>query len=460
MTDDQLTKYWPLIVDTMSEGLVLIRPDGVIRMVNQALLNMTGYEKEDLVGRSCQVFNCDACTRVRTPASRNWCLLFDRAHNKMESTRCDIQCKDGSWLPIWKKAAVLRDENGIVLGSVETLTDLSQLTAQERKIRELSRQINRNKKGFQGMVGESAAMRRVFNLVEKAAASSAPVLIQGESGTGKDLVAHSIHALSDNQKGPFVQVNCAALSESLFESEIFGHVKGAFTGAYRHRPGRFEAAHGGSIFLDELGDMPLTTQVKLLRVLETKTVERVGDHHGILVDVRIIAATNRDLAALVAENRFREDLFFRINVIPIHLPPLRDRLEDIPLLAGAIMEDLAGSTQKNITGISPEVLRCFMSYSWPGNVRELKSALEFAFVVAESGQITMEHLPNQLVNIKDGLPRKRAGLKPNPEKEALIEALRQAQGNKSQAARILGVSRATVFNRMRKYDVSLEKVIN
>jgi transcriptional regulator with PAS, ATPase and Fis domain len=420
---------------------------------------MTGYEKQDLVGHSCQVFNCDACTRVRTPSGENWCLLFDNGRRKSESTRCDIQCKDGSWLPIWKKAAVLRDENGLVLGAVETLTDLSQLTAQEQKIKELSRQINQ-KNGFQGMVGESASMRRVFNLVEKAAASSAPVLIQGESGTGKDLVARAIHTLSDNQKGPFVQVNCAALSESLFESEIFGHVKGAFTGAYRHRPGRFEAAHGGSIFLDELGDMPLTTQVKLLRVLETKTVERVGDHHSISVDVRIISATNRDLNALVAENLFREDLFFRINVIPIHLPPLRERLDDIPLLARAIMEDLAEATGKNITGISSEVLRCFMSYSWPGNVRELKSALEFAFVVAEAGQITMEHLPDQLLKSQTGSIATNAQIEGDSEKEALIKALHQAQGNKSQAARILGVSRATVFNRMRKYDVNLEKVIN
>jgi transcriptional regulator with PAS, ATPase and Fis domain len=267
--------------------------------------------------------------------------------------------------------------------------------------------------------------------------------------------------LGRRKDGPFIQLNCAALNEALLESELFGHIKGAFTGAYRHRIGRFEAAHGGDIFLDEIGDVPMSLQVKLLGVLETKKFERVGEHQSVSVDVRVITATNKNLDELIAQKKFREDLFFRINVIPIHLPPLRNRTEDIPLLVNIFIGRLRAKTGKNITGLTQNAMEQFMSYKWPGNVRELKSALEYAFIIAEKGLINLSHLPAKIAHnqgpgeINSFLPDRK-----NPaEKKALIEALQQSNGNQSQAARILGINRVTVWNRMKKYGIDLRKVM-
>ncbi|MCP3950772.1 MAG: sigma-54-dependent Fis family transcriptional regulator, partial [Desulfobacterales bacterium] len=341
----------------------------------------------------------------------------------------------------------------------------------------LTRQIDYGE-GFHGIIGKSPAMQKVFNLLEKSAKSDAPVIIYGESGTGKELAAQAIHELGPRQKAPFIQFNCAALNESLIESELFGHAKGAFTGAYRHHIGRFEAANGGDIFLDEIGDVPPSIQVKLLRVIEARQVERVGDHAPINVDVRIIMATNRNLEALVDEKKFREDLFFRINVIPIHLPPLRERREDIPLLVRAFIDTICNKTGKRITGLSKTAMQQVMEYAWPGNVRELKSALDYAFIVAEDCIIQPDDLP---VNIQaatvsgerlfgptgigsadeSGWAARGSGgaLREPEEKIALIEALRQTGGNQTRAASLLGINRVTVWNRMRKYGINLEKAL-
>jgi transcriptional regulator with GAF, ATPase, and Fis domain len=274
-------------------------------------------------------------------------------------------------------------------------------------------------------------------------------------------------------------LNCAALNEALLESELFGHIKGAFTGAYRHRQGRFEAANGGDIFLDEIGDVPLSIQVKLLRVLETKEFEHVGDDRPISTDVRIITATNKNLEELIDQKKFRNDLFFRINVFPIHLPLLRDRSEDIPLMVQAFIRRLRSRTGKEISGLTPDAMECFMNYNWPGNVRELKSALEFAFVIAESGLIDLDQLPPKISNRQrapvdtqkltaqgagsddGGLISSSPATRPQDlsEKESLVNALRQTNGNQSQAARVLGINRVTVWNRMKKYGIDLKKVL-
>jgi len=251
-------------------------------------------------------------------------------------------------------------------------------------------------------------------------------------------------------------LNCAALNESLLESELFGHMKGSFTGAYQHKIGRFEAADGGDLFLDEIGDVPLSVQVKLLRVLESKQFERVGDHRPISVDVRFITATNRDLSELIDQKKFRDDLFFRINVIPIHLPPLRQRREDIPLLVDAFIRQLRTRTSKDITGLSSRVLVHFMEYPWPGNVRELKSTLEYAFVVAEAGLITEDHLPIQVLRMRSAVREKR---EPKPgekrdEKMELMDALQRSGGNQTLAAQLLGVKRITVWRRMKKHGLA------
>ncbi len=457
-TIQQYWEYWPQIVETMHDGLVLIEPDGDIVMVNRALEQMTGYSAEEIVGRKCTVFHCDACELIRQSSKTSWCALFEDPVGKRER-RCDLIRKDGTVLPVLKNAVVLRDDQSHILGAVETLIDLSEIEKRDRKIEELSKRLDQRDR-FHGMVGRSKAMQRVYQLVEKAAQSEAPVIIYGESGTGKELVAQAIHQLSERSGGPFIQMNCAALNESLLESELFGHVKGAFTGAFRHRTGRFEAAHGGDIFLDEIGEMPLSTQAKVLRVLENKKVERVGDHAPIPINVRIIAATNRNLQQMIQNKAFREDLFFRINVIPIHLPPLRERMEDVPLLVEAIMGDLIKRTGKPITGLSKSAMELVLNYSWTGNVRELKSALEFVFVVAESGLVEPHHLPNHLFSHQPRFDRHAPLEAAEPEaKTALIAALKKAGGNRTEAAKILGVTRATVWNRINRYNIRVEQVV-
>jgi len=339
---------------------------------------------------------------------------------------------------------------------VETLTDISEMVAKERVISRLRREISRED-SFQGMVGKSPAMLQLFSLISSAAQSDAPVIIYGDSGTGKELVAAAIHRLSARHQGAFIKVNSAALAESLLESELFGHVRGAFTGADRTRAGRFEAAHGGDIFLDEVGDLPLPTQAKLLRVLQEKVIEKVGDHRPIPVNVRIISATNQDLGRLMAEGRFREDLFYRINVIPIHIPPLRERREDIPLLVDAFIERNRLKTKKPINGISKGALELLLAYQWPGNVRELINVVDYAFVLCHENSILPEHLPNLFNHKMPPRPtegRKALPASPAKDKEALLEAMQQAGGNKSEAARIMGVSRVTLWKWLKHHQLT------
>lgn len=461
--------YLEQIVNTMNDGLMVVAPDGSILLVNEALCRITGYRRKELIGKPCALFHCDSCEGERREGGSLWCSLFGLG--SLHHRRCVVVRKDGGYVRVLKNASVLKDQAGQVIGAVETLTDISELDRKEEQIVRLSRLLD-SEKGFRGVIGTSPVMQKVFDITEKAAQSDAPVIIYGESGTGKELIARAIHDLGPHREGPYIQVNCAALNESLLESELFGHVKGAFTGATSHREGRFEAANGGDIFLDEIGDVPLSIQVKLLRVLENKTVERVGDHRPIPVDVRIITATNRDLPKMVREGAFREDFFFRINVIPIHLPPLRSRMEDLPLLVDLFL-DQQRRKGKKILGVHPQAMAALMAYRWPGNVRELKSSLEYACVVAEDGLIRPEHLPPHVrQRTGAGCAVDAAGLPPpssgsggfhrsgrRDRRQELIEALRQAGGNQSEAARLLGVSRVTVWNRMKRYQIDLRKVI-
>jgi PAS domain S-box-containing protein len=476
MDEREINRYWKKIVNTMTEGLMLVGPDGTIVMVNEAFEHLTQYTADEVIGRPCTLLECDACEGTMRASAHRWCKLFEEG--RVIKCRCHLLKKDGTYVSALKNASVLKDDNGTPLGAVEILTDLSELDRLDQQLELLSRQLEDGDR-FQGIIGNSGVMRRIFDVIEKAAKSDAPVIIYGESGTGKELVARAIHRLGERKERPFVQLNCAALNEALLESELFGHIKGAFTGAYRHRQGRFEAANGGDIFLDEIGDVPLSIQVKLLRVLETKEFEHVGDDRPISTDVRIITATNQNLEELIGQKKFRDDLFFRINVFPIHLPPLRERSEDIPLMVQAFIRRLRSKTGKEISGLTPEAMECFMNYDWPGNVRELKSALEFAFVIAENGLIHLEQLPPKISSrqrvpavtqesIKtdsdspnDGLISASQATKPQDidEKVALINALRQTNGNQSQAARILGINRVTVWNRMKKYGIDLKKVL-
>jgi PAS domain S-box-containing protein len=453
MLDNELNKYWKTVVDTIQEGIMIVDTGGTVISINEAFTSMTGYSPEEIIGKPCTVLHCNACETARKADGAHWCRLFGKG--KIKQQRCVLMRKDESYIQVLKNASVFFDEEGNEIGAVETLADITELIEKDTQIEVYRRELQAED-GFYGILGVSAPMQRVFDLIINAAQSDAPVLISGESGTGKELVAQAIHETGIRKDKPFVKVNCAALTESILESELFGHVKGAFTGAYRSREGRFEAAHGGDIFLDEIGELPLATQVKLLRVLEQKVLERVGDNRPIHVDVRIICATNRKLRQLVEQKAFREDLFYRVNVIPVYIPPLRERVGDIPLLAESFFRRIRLKSNKEIEGISKDTMELLMTYSWPGNVRELKSAFEYAFVSCQESFIQPYHLPPAIQ------PKKKASEKPvvsrlsDREKrvrEELIDALEKSGGNQSDAARMLGVSRMTVRNRMLRFGI-------
>jgi PAS domain S-box-containing protein len=459
-----MNTFWKKIVNTINDGLMFIGPEGRILMVNKAFETLTGYDASQAMGMPCTMLGCDACERfMQTRKNSIWCKLFEPGQQDMKKCRCLIRRKDGSFLQVLKNASVLRDENQVVVGVVETLTDISELAKLDEKVLFLSRHFNQEDE-FYGIVGRSQPMRQVVEMIKKAAESTAPVIILGESGTGKELVANAIHLCGTRKNGPFVQLNCAALNDAVLESELFGHVKGAFTGAFNSRIGRFEAANHGDIFLDEIGDIPISLQTKLLRVLESGQFERVGDISPIRTDVRIITATNKNLENLIQQDRFRQDLFFRINVIPIHLPPLRERKQDIPLLTRTFIRRLNKKTGKTIQGLDNSTMALFMDYPWPGNIRELKNAMEYAFVVADHTTIGRHHLPRQLAagNIANH-PQDATQTTLSPatdEKTALIQALKQSRGNQTQAARRLNISRVTVWNRMKKYGIDLTRELS
>ena len=315
-----------------------------------------------------------------------------------------------------------------------------------------------NRFGLDQIVGNSKATSDMLAMVSRAAPAKSTVLIYGESGTGKEMIARSIHFASPRAKAPFISVNCMALNPGVLESELFGHEKGSFTGAERRREGRFAQAHGGTLFLDEVGEMPLSIQAKLLRALQQGEVQRVGSDTQLMVDVRVLAATNRDLRLEVAQKRFREDLFFRLNVISVDVPPLRERAEDVPLLAAHFLEEFASRNRKAVRGFSAQALDTMLRYSWPGNVRELENAVERAVILCHGDLITGRELPSMLFSEAQveerpaDLDASLAGLPLDEvERRAIEETLRLAGDNKSEAARRLGTTRATLHNKLRKY---------
>jgi two-component system, NtrC family, response regulator HydG len=450
--EEHLNQYWKAVVNTIQDGVMIVTPEGRIVFVNQAFVEMSGYGREELIGASCAILGCTAFDLARGIPQYHQCVMFEQG--ALHRQKCVLVRKDGTRLPVIKNASVLKDENGVILGAVETMTDISDLVAKEELIETFRREIS-GVDSFHGIVGRSAGMQRVFNLIEGAAHTDAPVIIYGESGTGKELVAKAIHDAGPRRDRPFIKVNCAALNESLLESELFGHVKGAYTGAHRDRIGRFESAADGDIFLDEVGDLPPATQVKLLRVLEEKSIERVGDHRPIAVQARVISATNRDLPDLVAHNIFRQDLYYRINVIPIRVPPLRDRREDILLLASFFFHRIRIKSEKQVRGIAHEAMDLLLHYPWPGNVRELRSAFEFAFVACRTDMIEARDLPLDILQLPEAdrpVPHSAKSLD-EIKKERLHRALHEADGNQSEAARILGISRTSVWNQMKRFQM-------
>ncbi len=452
-----LGEYWKAIVDTMMDGVVVVDTKGTILSVNRALERITGYNSDELIGKPCTIFDCDTCfSRNQHGEIVKRCHLF--TGGGVGRRRCRLHRKDGRTVHVLKNAAVLEDGAGSLVGGVETMTDITDLVEKEQVIEEL-RGILTAEEEFHGIVGRSARMLDMYKLVRNASASSAPIIIYGESGTGKELVANAIHEEGKRNGRPFVKVSCAVLNEALLESELFGHVKGAFTGADRNRRGRFEAAHKGDLFLDEIGDIPLSTQVKLLRVLQEKELERVGDQTSIPVDVRIIAATHRDLTHMCELGSFRQDLYYRLNVIPIHVPPLRERHEDIPLLVDHFIRIIRARMEKPVQGVSEEAMETLVAYPWPGNVRELVNVMEYAFVVCHEELIAPHHLPiGKTVGQRSGEGRK-GPLREPARREELVSLLEKTGGNRQEAARLLGVSRVTFWKLLKKWDVKVETSI-
>lgn len=326
----------------------------------------------------------------------------------------------------------------------------------EQENRSLREQLN-SKYGLESIIGQSAAMQEVFDTIKQVADTRATVLIEGESGTGKELVAHAIHRLSSRAKGPFVAVHCAALSANLLESELFGHEKGAFTGATERRRGRFELADGGSLFLDEIGEIDAAIQVKILRVLEQRNFERVGGQETIETDTRLIAATNRNLREMMEQGKFREDLFYRLFVVVLRIPPLRERAGDIPLLIQHFLKTSAKDNNREIESITPDAMQVLQTYPWPGNVRELRNAVERMVVLSRNQRITLRDLPPEIRERAGGNMATAAGgpalSMEQAEKNLIVRALKASNGNRTKAAEQLGISRRTLHRKLNEYQL-------
>jgi PAS domain S-box-containing protein len=430
------------IFNSMNEGLFIVNYDNRIVTCNDSFIKITGLKKQDVLNKNfvsvfCQRPTCGLSIAVSTTL---------KTGNPCTNEATEIICKDGRKIPVVLSTSVLRDAKGSPSGIVILIHDESLVNELKGKLEV--------KYCFHNIIGKNHRMQEVYRLIEDLSATDATVLIQGESGTGKELVAHAIHYHSVRSKGPLVKVSCAALTESLLESELFGHVKGAFTGAYRDTVGRFQRANHGTIFLDEIGDVGPSIQVKLLRVLQEREIERVGDSTPFKVDVRVIAATNKNLKDLVREGRFREDLFYRLNVIAIDLPSLRERKDDIPLLVEYFIKKFNALYNKNIKGISHEALQLLMDYDWEGNIRELEHAIEHSFIKTHSNYLVPEDFPHELKKITT-VQRKSSSqpTEPRINYNYLLNILKETGWNQSKAARKIGINRVTLWRNMKKYQI-------
>lgn len=417
------------ILDNLSEGIIAHDRERRIVFFNRAAEKITGYSREDVLGRDChEAFGGPFC------GSR--CSFQDGPPDSLDhlSFPLNILTKRGEPRRIEMTVNGRTDEAGRFIGILASFRDVTDLIGLRIQLGELN--------GFAGIIGQDPKMLQVYEQIRDMSTNNYPVHIAGETGTGKELIAYAIHNEGRRGGGPFVPVNCASLPEGTLESELFGHVKGAFTGAVRDKKGRFELANNGTLFLDEVTDLPKAIQAKLLRVLQDGTFERVGGEKTISVDVRLISATNRDLKREVEMGNFREDLYYRINVVPLYLPPLRKRKNDIPLLAEHLLGK-ASEKGRAVPGLSKEALAIMMDYPWPGNVREFQSAIRFALVKSKGRLIQPGHLPLELKQWQDNRPSRGPSRKLDPESVRI--ALARTGGNKAKAARILGVGRATLY---------------
>jgi PAS domain S-box-containing protein len=433
------------LFENLAEGVFTINTRWRITGFNRRAEEVTGFARQEVLGRYCwEIFKSDRCQID--------CPLKSTLADGITRTDQDVRMvnKGGSRVTVLVNTSIIKNKGNRVVGAVEFFRPLN-----------LAYQHNGIERGEPPpaveIIGQSAVLAKLLRLLPDIAASEASVVIEGESGTGKELFAKAIHYQSPRAQGPFVAVNCSALAESLLESELFGHVRAAFTGAITSKVGRFELARGGTLFLDEIGEFKPELQVKLLRVLEERVFERVGSTQPIPMDARIIVATSRNLKEEVRRNRFREDLYYRLRTVPLYLPPLRQRPEDIPPLVNHFIAKLNQKYRKEVRGIDPKILTLFQKYHWPGNIRELERVLEYAFVFVKGPIIHQSHLP-ELDEPPQAAPPSQvspafSGLRPD-EREVILQALQKAQGRRQVAARLLGISRSSLWRKMRAYRLS------
>ncbi len=437
MSSDVASQREMAILDSVNEGVFTVDPDWRISAFNHAAERITGVTRDQAVGsRCCDVFRasvCEANCPLRRTMESGTPVLNATAH---------IINADGDRVPIRIGTSLLREGDGSIIGGVETFQDLTQVEQLQKELE--------HRYTFEDIVGRSPAMTRLFEILPQVADSSSTVLIEGPSGTGKELFARAIHNLSPRKDGPFVPVNCAALPDTLLESELFGHKAGAFTDAKRDKPGRFALAQGGTIFLDEIGDVSPAMQVRLLRVLQERVVEPLGGVEPVPVDVRVIAATNRDLGKLLQAGDFREDLYYRVRVVHLELPGLAERREDIPLLIDHLIVKFNRLQGKHIAGVSDEVLARLMEHDYPGNVRELENIIEQAFVLCRGGLIELNHLPPELRPSSTAGPTAGQPMSLDAiEKLFITEALQRRRGSRKLAARDLGINVSTLYRKIK-----------
>ncbi len=437
-------RYFPLVLDSVGQGIFTVNAKGVITTFNKAAQEITGYKEHEVLGKRCRdVFQTELCETI-CPMRRS---LEER--EAVRDREVLIRTKDGRRVPIAVTTTPLETGTGKLLGGVEVFKDMS-------LVHQLQQQLT-NRYRFEDIVSKNAEMQRIFRLLPLVAESNSTILITGESGTGKELIAKAIHSCGPRKQKPFVAINCAAMPETLLESELFGYKKGAFTDARQDKPGKIAAAQNGTLFLDEVADLTKPMQVKILRFLQERVYEPLGSNRTEQADVRVVAATNRDLRQMVRAGEFREDLFFRLNVMEIRLPPLRQRAEDIPLLAQHFVEHFAANGTKNIRGLTDEALSHLIRYPFPGNIRELENLIERAFIVCTSELITSKNLPVYIRQTQEDHPS-AGGLGPDSvrhaERDVILSILRKHKGNRTHAAKELGIHRVTLVRKLKKYNIS------
>jgi PAS domain S-box-containing protein len=433
---ERYRRHMEAVFRSVKDAIITVDNEMQVLEANDAAEDVCRVAPGKIIGKSFHELRQQCLTSCSGP-------LKETLEKKKTIREYRIECRQPgqSRQVVAATISPLLNEDARSMGAVLVIRDLTRLDALERELRE------RNQ--FHSIIGQSRKMQKIYRLLEDLADTDTTVLITGESGTGKELVARALHYSGVRAPKPMVRVNCSALAENLLESELFGHVRGAFTGAVKDKTGRFQAAQGGTLFLDEIGEISPVIQLKLLRVLQEKEFERVGDTKPAKADVRIIAATNRDLREQVARGSFREDLFYRLKVIEIKLPPLSEKLEDLSLLANHFIDRFNNRFKKNIQGVTDEVLSQFMRYPWPGNVRELEHAIEHAFILCHDEVITLNHLPAEISEFSKVRNQPSQQDRPGSRENILI-ALEKTHWNKTKAAKLLGVSRQTVYRQIRK----------